>query len=413
MTALITPPTIIEPFAVNAAAQYITDGGVIPVNSQIGVTNGAASYNDGFPPLTFTPEVSGGVPPFGQDFNALLYTITAHLQNLSAGQLYTYNATISSALGGYPAGSVVKSTNGKTLWLNIVANNTTNPDATDGSAAGWVQLASYGQATITGLTNANVTLNPLQYCCPYIVLSGALTGNISIILPAIFESWLFVNNCTGAFTVTARTASGSGVVIPAGGASSPTGVYCDGVNIQPSVAPLSVPIAVAATPNTLLERNNSGYGFCVYFNQSSALESPAIGSVFVQNTAQDGYLRKVSNANFIAGLSLATTATVSAAIASALTSYFTASQTNSAIASGIATYAATTKIIKAGSFNCINGTVAVAFASAFPTACDAVHVQWEYSGPDVGNVVPGSRTAAGFSYANGNAGACTYIAAGH
>jgi hypothetical protein len=70
-------------------------------------------------------------------------------------------------------------------------------------------------------------------------------------------------------------------------------------------------------------------------------------------------------------------------------------------------------LMRTGSFNCVaGGVVAVAFTPAFPASCTAVSVQWAYASPAVGWVVPGSRTAAGFTYFNGNAGACTYIAIG-
>ena len=67
---------------------------------------------------------------------------------------------------------------------------------------------------------------------------------------------------------------------------------------------------------------------------------------------------------------------------------------------------------RSGTFNCANGTVSVTFATAFPNTCKAVCVQWAYSSPDVGYIVPGSVTVNGFSYTNGNAGACYYIATG-
>lgn len=62
----------------------------------------------------------------------------------------------------------------------------------------------------------------------------------------------------------------------------------------------------AATANTLLERDASGFAFAQrffatsYLNQASALENPTIGAtggVFVENSAHDGYLRKISLVN--------------------------------------------------------------------------------------------------------------------
>ena len=52
----------------------------IPNASQIAITPGAASYNDGFPPLTRTPVAAGGVPPFGEDMNGILYAMSKALQ---------------------------------------------------------------------------------------------------------------------------------------------------------------------------------------------------------------------------------------------------------------------------------------------------------------------------------------------
>jgi hypothetical protein len=79
----------------------------------------------------------------------------------------------------------------------------------------------------------------------------------------------------------------------------------------------------------------------------------------------------------------------------------------------IAAAIAALPIVKAGNFTAVAGTVTVAFATPFPTGCTAVSVDWEYVGPDVGWVVPGSRNANGFSYQSGNGGACTYTAVGN
>lgn len=77
-----------------------------------------------------------------------------------------------------------------------------------------------------------------------------------------------------------------------------------------------------------------------------------------------------------------------------------------------ALFAASGYLIRVGSFNCINGTVAVNFATPFPHACDGVFVQWAYAAPDVGYVSPSSVGVNGFSYVNGNTGFCYYVAFG-
>jgi hypothetical protein len=247
------------------------------------------------------PEVGGGLPPFGQDFNGIMLTLSQHIYALQAGQPYLFSATFTGSISGYAAGAILGMADGSGLWLNISGGNETNPD-NDSTAANWVPAVSYGLSTLTGLTGGTVTVAPSKWRKGIIELAGALTSNLTVILPPNVQQWLIVNNTTGAFSTTVQTATGTGVTVPQGGPSSPTGVWGDGDNIYLSQAPLSVPISQAATPLTLAERTNSGYIFATYFNQSSSLETPTIGAVVVQNTAADGYFRKISLANFLAAI---------------------------------------------------------------------------------------------------------------
>ena len=127
----------------------------IPVASQIGITAGAASYTDGFPPLTLTPVASGGVPPYGADFNGILNAITTIQKWQSGGGLFQYDATWSSTNGGYPQGAWLLKATGTGFWVNLVDNNTTNPDS---SGANWVdagiQLSSGQIAVAAGTADA-------------------------------------------------------------------------------------------------------------------------------------------------------------------------------------------------------------------------------------------------------------------
>lgn len=135
MSGVVTPPVIVEPFGTGAAdPAYITLP--IPVDSQIGVIDGAASFTDGFPPLTMSdPETEGGVPPFGQDMNGILYMVTAFCAMLQAGQKVPYDIDASTAFFGYAIGAQVASvaTPGR-VWTNYVDGNTNDPDAVD---TGW------------------------------------------------------------------------------------------------------------------------------------------------------------------------------------------------------------------------------------------------------------------------------------
>lgn len=199
---------------------------VIPINSQIGIVPGAASLTDGFPPLTRTPISAGGVAPSGLDMNGILFEISAQTRWGMMGAGYTYDATFAadSNVGGYPKGARILRTDAQGYWLNTVDNNTTDPEA---GGAGWVPDFQYGSSNIT-MTSANVTLTSLQAGKRFIYITGTLTANLNLIFPTYIAGWTIVNNTTGAFSITAKTAAGTGVTVTQGSA---TQVYGDGTNI--------------------------------------------------------------------------------------------------------------------------------------------------------------------------------------
>lgn len=290
-----TPPILLEPIASQAGGSYITNP--MP-NAPTG--SNAACVEQGFPPETMQSELAGGLPPNGQDMNGFLFLVSSHTMYVQCGQTYQFNATLAAEIGGYLAGTILGMADGTGLWLCTTNGNSANPDT---GGAGWIPLAAYGVTTVTGLTGGTLTLTPEQSKYPIIVLQGTLIGNLTAIFPENIQEWLVINSTTGAFVTTAKTAaSGSaGTVLGQAGPTGPTGIYSIGDgNIYPSVAPLSVAISQNPTPNTLAERNNVGQLFATYFNQSAIIDSPVpeVGAVFVQNVAQDGYLRKITLANF-------------------------------------------------------------------------------------------------------------------
>lgn len=156
MLSTNVPTKFPTPFAASAGAGYITTP--VPTNSQIGITDGRASLHDGFPPLNFVPEGSGGVPPFGQDMNGILYQATSWVQWLSAGGPVTWDSAFSAQIAGYPKGATVASpvTFGM-FFVSLVENNTTNPDT---GGAGWKSVAlgvgGANEYMDTGVPNALV-----------------------------------------------------------------------------------------------------------------------------------------------------------------------------------------------------------------------------------------------------------------
>lgn len=130
MQLINAPAQLVLPWA-NAGSK----NNPIPVPSQQGVTPGAASWTDGFPPLCDTPIASGGIPPAMQDMNGGLYQMSAVDVWMCAGGGFPYNASFSTSIGGYPKGARVLMANSAGYWRCIVDNNGTDPDT---GGAGWV-----------------------------------------------------------------------------------------------------------------------------------------------------------------------------------------------------------------------------------------------------------------------------------
>ena len=113
------------------------------------------------------------------------------------------------------------------------------------------------------MTSANVTLTPVQYGKPVIVISGALTANLNLIFPSIVAEWVIINNTTGNFSITAETSGGTGTVV--------TGVQYvigDGTNIY-TVGPNNNP--VISLKNKLINGNFN-------VNQRAYVSGTATGS---------------------------------------------------------------------------------------------------------------------------------------
>lgn len=215
-----TPSQITVPFA--------TSGLKNSIPATANPVTGNAGYDAGFPATNMTPKEAGGIPPFGQDFNGILFDITTAIQYLEAGMQFPYSSSFATAVGGYPLGAIVTRTDGTGFWRNTVPNNTTNPET---FGAGW-QPEGAGITTVA-MSNANVTLTALQAARQIVIITGTLTASINLIFPTYQRQWLVINRATGAFSVTCKTSAGSGVSIATGTSQS---IYGDGTNIGTSSA---------------------------------------------------------------------------------------------------------------------------------------------------------------------------------
>lgn len=209
------------------------DKNTIPVASQISIAGNAASYTDGFPPLTMTPIATGGIPPAGKDMNGILFALSDAIRYQQAGGTFVFDQVFATAVGGYPLGSIVQSADFSGFWISTTANNTANPET---FGANWMPLKQEGVAAVTGLASANVTLTAPQAGKDVIILTGTLTASINLIFPTWVKNYTVINNTTGSYIITAKTAGGNGVAL----SSSANSIVCDGTNILFSSSSLGV-----------------------------------------------------------------------------------------------------------------------------------------------------------------------------
>ncbi|EGO4532830.1 tail fiber protein [Escherichia coli] len=216
------PSRITKAFGVNGLKN------TIPVDSSTTTdNNGVATFDKGFPSITMQPLSAGGIPPSGKDMNGILYSATLQQQWQNAGMTYPFSQDFSDAVSGYPKGAIVPSSVYTGQWLNLNEANSTPPESATGATTGWVPINNYGITQIT-MTSGSIVMSSLQAAKDRIIITGALTANVNLIFPAWIKSWVVYNNCTGNFSITCKTAAGTGIAVIPGLASR---LFCDGVNI--------------------------------------------------------------------------------------------------------------------------------------------------------------------------------------
>ena len=145
-------------------------------------TPGLASFDVGFPSLTFTNPSAGGVPPAGADFNGVLWYLASIARWSNAGAGYTYDSAFSADtnVSGYPKGARLLRATLDGYWINQTEGNSTNPDT---GGAGWAPAEGQLRAAVISVTATGA-------------LTAAQTGS------------LVEANSTTAITITLPSASG-------------------------------------------------------------------------------------------------------------------------------------------------------------------------------------------------------------
>lgn len=112
------PDNLSEYWANGASTTYVND---IPVDAPVDPQ--LASFELGFPPITMTPQASGGLPPFGQDMNGILKVLSEHTRFQNSGGRYRFDSALATILGGYDAGTVLQANDGLREYVSFVNNN--------------------------------------------------------------------------------------------------------------------------------------------------------------------------------------------------------------------------------------------------------------------------------------------------
>lgn len=403
-----TANIITEPFGSGAAnPTYITLP--IPVPSQISSVVNQASFTDGFPPSTMTPEASGGLPFFGQDMNGIMYMITANVAALAAGAMPVFSAARASAIGGYPVGAMVAMANGLGFWLCTTAANSSNPDT---GGAGWVTLSATGELVIT-LTTGTITLSAVQAAYPLIAFNGTLTGNCTINFPPnAGQAWTVAAFTAGAFTITLQTAAaGNQVALVSGsGYANAQNVFSDGTNLWSNnvstagLAPIASP-ALTGTPTapTAATASNSTQIATTAFTKA-AITAALSGYALLASPTFSGVPTAPTPATSDNSAKLATTAFVQA-----LAGVSAVNSVNGGINFAIGIQVRWGQVA-----HTVGGIQSHAFGTAFSNGCYVViPVVASSTGVEFFTVVAGSQTASGWQQYSNNTTTINYIAVGH
>lgn len=129
-----------------------------------------ASYDAGFPAVTMILKSAGGLPPKGEDINQILYELSNLGRWSSSGSLNTFDTAFSTAIGGYPSGSMLLSDDGLTIYISTTDANTNNPNSI---STGWKSLISFlGLVDSTGTVGRLINTQTITSSGTYTPTTG-------------------------------------------------------------------------------------------------------------------------------------------------------------------------------------------------------------------------------------------------
>lgn len=115
-------------------------GGLITPIADIGDSTHPVNFEDGFPSEYSSPHSQGGKYVSRGEFNAIGNLATRNDFYKACGGLNTFNAALSSKIGGYPKGAVLQLLDKNVLKyvISLVDNNTVNFNTAGVDGVNWM-----------------------------------------------------------------------------------------------------------------------------------------------------------------------------------------------------------------------------------------------------------------------------------
>lgn len=173
-------------------------------------------------------------------------SLTASLSNFVER---TRAGVVSANTSGFTAGRVP-------LYL-VVCGGSSVTSYTDYRQCA-LEIGVEGRLSLSVAGNTDVTLTAAQARNHILNFSGALTGNINVIVPNGPQCWAVTNNTSGAYTLTVKTTAGSGVVVSQGSAGllSADGTNVIGIGYDADLATIA---GLTATTDNFIQAKSSAW----------------------------------------------------------------------------------------------------------------------------------------------------------